>query len=86
MASIHSFLFLFPMLCFLGCFPLLSMCVFGCISVCTSPAACLEGIQQLSEALAYKITFHDLSHVLWESLYVGEPSSSRIEPLLWELE
>ena len=62
------------------------MCVFGCISVCTSPAACLEGIQQLCEALAYKITFHDLSHVLWESLYVGEPSSSRIEPLLQELE
>ncbi|CBI20849.3 unnamed protein product, partial [Vitis vinifera] len=51
-----------------------------------APAACLEGIQQLSEALAYKIIFHDLSHVLWDGLYVGEPSSSRIEPLLQELE
>ena len=75
MGTIGSFLFLFPMLYFLGCFSLFSMCVFGCILVCTSPAACIEGIQQLSKALAYKITFHDLSHVLWEGLYVGEPSS-----------
>ncbi|KAK9273986.1 hypothetical protein L1049_018800 [Liquidambar formosana] len=51
-----------------------------------SPAACVEGIQQLCEAMAYKIIFHDLSHVLWDGLYVGEPSSSRIEPLLQELE
>ncbi|XP_042488455.1 protein unc-13 homolog [Macadamia integrifolia] len=49
-------------------------------------AACREGIQQLSEATAYKIIFHDLSHVLWDGLYVGEPASSRIEPLLTELE
>lgn len=51
-----------------------------------TPAACVEGVQQLSEAVAYKIVFHDLSHVLWDGLYVGEPSSSRIEPLLQELE
>ncbi|KAJ7958818.1 Retinol dehydrogenase 13 [Quillaja saponaria] len=51
-----------------------------------SPAACIEGIQQLCEAVAYKIVFHDLSHVLWDGLYVGEPSSSRIEPFLQELE
>lgn len=51
-----------------------------------SAAACLEGIQQLSEAAAYKIIFHDLSHVLWDGLYVGEVSSSRIEPFLQELE
>ncbi|GMP94917.1 hypothetical protein CsSME_00044178 [Camellia sinensis var. sinensis] len=51
-----------------------------------APAACLEGVQQLSEAVGYKIIFHNLSHVLWDGLYVGEPSSSRIEPFLQELE
>lgn len=51
-----------------------------------SPAACIEGIQQLSEALGYRIVFHDLSPVLWDGLYIGEPSSSRIEPFLQELE
>ncbi|XP_022754985.1 uncharacterized protein LOC111303174 [Durio zibethinus] len=51
-----------------------------------SVAACVEGIQQLCEATAYKVIFHDLSHVLWDGLYVGEVSSSRIEPFLQELE
>ncbi|XP_062099234.1 protein unc-13 homolog isoform X2 [Humulus lupulus] len=51
-----------------------------------SPAACVEGIQQLCESVAYKIVFYDLSHVLWDGLYVGEASSSRIEPFLRELE
>nr|KJB82891.1 hypothetical protein B456_013G219200 [Gossypium raimondii] len=51
-----------------------------------TPAACVEGVQQLSEAVAYKIVFHDLSHVLWDGLYVWEPSSSRIDSLLRELE
>ncbi|CAI9784904.1 unnamed protein product [Fraxinus pennsylvanica] len=51
-----------------------------------TPAACVEAIQQLCEAVAYKIVFHDLSHALWDSLYVGEPSSSRIEPFLQDLE
>lgn len=51
-----------------------------------SPPACSEGIQQLCEAVAYKIVFHDLSHVLWDGLYLGEVSSSRIEPFLQELE
>ncbi|KAF2303975.1 hypothetical protein GH714_025805 [Hevea brasiliensis] len=51
-----------------------------------SAAACVEGIQQLCEATAYKVVFHDLSHVLWDGLYVGEVSSSRIEPFLQELE
>jgi hypothetical protein len=51
-----------------------------------TPAACIEGVQQLSEAVAYKIIFHDLSHVLWDGLYVGELSSSRIEPFTQELE
>ncbi|KAL3535701.1 hypothetical protein ACH5RR_004162 [Cinchona calisaya] len=51
-----------------------------------SAAACVEGIQQLSEATAYRIIFHDLNHVLWNYLYVGEVSSSRIEPFLQELE
>ncbi|KAL5729076.1 hypothetical protein ACHQM5_002078 [Ranunculus cassubicifolius] len=51
-----------------------------------SPGACLEGFQQLCESMAYKIVFQDLSHVLYEGLYVGDPSSSRIEPVLKELE
>lgn len=49
-------------------------------------AACQEGIQQLCESTAYKVIFHDLSHVLWDGLYYGEIASSRIEPLLRELE
>lgn len=51
-----------------------------------TPPACIEAVQQLSEGLAYKIVFHDASHVLWDSLYVGDLSSSRIEPFLQELE
>ncbi|XP_015571803.2 protein unc-13 homolog [Ricinus communis] len=51
-----------------------------------SSAACVEGIQQLCEATAYKVVFHELSHVLWDGLYAGEVSSSRIDPFLQELE
>jgi len=51
-----------------------------------TPAACIEGVQALSEAVAYKLVFHDLSHVFWDGLYVGEPSSSRIEPFIQEVE
>ncbi|XP_073129435.1 protein unc-13 homolog isoform X2 [Henckelia pumila] len=51
-----------------------------------TPAACIEAVQQLSEGAAYKIVFHDLGHALWDSLYVGDPASSRIEPFLQELE
>lgn len=51
-----------------------------------SAASSVAAIQQLSEAIAYKVIFHDLSHVLWDGLYVGEVSSSRIEPFLQELE
>ncbi|KAM1046947.1 hypothetical protein TB2_025905 [Malus domestica] len=51
-----------------------------------SASACAEGIQQLCEATAYKVVFHDLSHVLWDSLYILGVSSSRIEPFLQELE
>ncbi|CAK9159942.1 unnamed protein product [Ilex paraguariensis] len=51
-----------------------------------SSGACVEGIQQLCQTTAYKVIFHDLSHVLWDGLYVGEVSSSRIEPFLQELE
>ena len=51
-----------------------------------SESACKEGILQLSEATAFKVIFHDLSHVLWDGLYIGEVSSSRIEPFLQELE
>ncbi|KAL1552404.1 protein unc-13 [Salvia divinorum] len=51
-----------------------------------TPPTCIEAVQQLSEGLAYKVVFHDLSHVLWDSLYVGDVSSSRIEPFLHELE
>ncbi|XP_072977774.1 protein unc-13 homolog [Typha angustifolia] len=51
-----------------------------------SLAACQEGIQQLCETTAYKVIFHDLSHALWDSLYVGETASSRIESFLRELD
>lgn len=51
-----------------------------------TPGACLEGIQQLCESAAYKIVFHDLSHCLWDGLYVGEPASSTIEQFIQELE
>ncbi|XP_059277564.1 protein unc-13 homolog [Lycium ferocissimum] len=37
-----------------------------------TPAACVEGIQQVSEAVGYRIIFHDLSPVLWDGLYIGE--------------
>ncbi|KAH6798599.1 elongation factor Ts [Perilla frutescens var. frutescens] len=49
-------------------------------------ASSMEGIRELSEAIAYKIVFHDLSYVLGDYLYLGEVSSSRIEPFLQELE
>ncbi|MED6184735.1 hypothetical protein PIB30_050408 [Stylosanthes scabra] len=51
-----------------------------------SAAAAVEGIHQICEFMAYKVVFHDLGHVLWDSLYVGEVSYSRIEPFLHELE
>ncbi|XP_051152470.1 protein unc-13 homolog [Andrographis paniculata] len=51
-----------------------------------SAPSCLEGIRLLSEATAYKIVFHDLRHVLLDYLYLGDVSSSRIEPFLQELE
>lgn len=51
-----------------------------------SATACVEGIHQLCETTAYKVIFHDLRHVLWDGLYVGEASSSRIEPFLQELD
>ncbi|XP_065024068.1 protein unc-13 homolog [Musa acuminata AAA Group] len=51
-----------------------------------SLAACQEGIPQLCETTAYRMIFHDLDHVLWNSLYVGEAASSRIDPFLKELD
>lgn len=51
-----------------------------------SIAACQEGIQQLCEATAYKLVFHDLRHALWDSLYIGDAASSRIEPFRKELD
>lgn len=51
-----------------------------------SSASCGEGIQQLCETIAYKVVFHDLSHFLWDGLYVGPVPSSRIEPFLQDLE
>ena len=50
------------------------------------PAACVEVIQPICEAVAYRIVFHDLGHDLWDGLYAVEPASSRIEPFLQELE
>lgn len=51
-----------------------------------SSASCLEGVQELCELTAYKVVFQDLSHVLWDGLYVGEVPSARIEPFLQELD
>ncbi|KAJ0644252.1 putative protein unc-13, mammalian uncoordinated 13, domain 2 [Helianthus annuus] len=51
-----------------------------------SLASCVEAIQQVCEAAAYKIIFEELKHVFWDNLYVGDTSSSRIEPFLQELE
>ncbi|CAL5210191.1 unnamed protein product [Lathyrus oleraceus] len=51
-----------------------------------SAVAAGEGIRQLCECIAYKAIFKDLCHVLWDSLYVEEVSSARIEPFLNELE
>ncbi|XP_068636410.1 protein unc-13 homolog isoform X1 [Aristolochia californica] len=51
-----------------------------------SLAACQEGIQQLCEAISYKLIFHDLRHVLWDGLYVGDVASTRIEPFRQELD
>ncbi|OIW20741.1 hypothetical protein TanjilG_21804 [Lupinus angustifolius] len=51
-----------------------------------SPAAAAENIHQLCECIAYKLIFHDLSHALWDGLYVGEVSSTRIDHFLQELE
>ncbi|KAJ0090433.1 hypothetical protein Patl1_13314 [Pistacia atlantica] len=42
-----------------------------------SASACVEGIQQLCEAAAYKVIFHDLSHVLWDGLYVHDRVRTR---------
>ncbi|THU51068.1 hypothetical protein C4D60_Mb06t27130 [Musa balbisiana] len=47
-------------------------------------AACHEGILQLCETTAYKVIFHDLSHVLWDALYIGGTASSRIDPFIKE--
>ncbi|XP_039055023.1 protein unc-13 homolog [Hibiscus syriacus] len=51
-----------------------------------SADACEEGIQQLCEATANKVIFRDLTHLFWDGLYVGEVSSSRIDPFLQELD
>ncbi|CAO2822895.1 unnamed protein product [Amaranthus hypochondriacus] len=51
-----------------------------------SVSASFEAIHQLCESTGYKIIFHELNHVLWNALYVGDASSSRIEPFLQELE
>ncbi|CAL9152086.1 unnamed protein product [Musa hybrid cultivar] len=51
-----------------------------------SLAACQEGILQVCETIAYKVVFHDLSHILWDALFVGETAASRIHPFLKELD
>ncbi|GJY24759.1 retrotransposon protein, putative, ty1-copia subclass [Tanacetum coccineum] len=55
------------------------------ISFKLSLAACQDGTQEICEVIAYKVVFHKLNHVLWDSLYVDEVSSSRIEPFQQEL-
>ncbi|XP_038991503.1 protein unc-13 homolog [Hibiscus syriacus] len=51
-----------------------------------SAAACEEGIQHLCEATANNVVYRDLSHLFWDGLYIGDVSSSRIEPFLQELD
>ncbi|KAM7259828.1 hypothetical protein ACFE04_015569 [Oxalis oulophora] len=51
-----------------------------------TPTACVDSVQQISESLAYKLIFHDLNSVLLDGLYIGLPSSSRIEPVLQAIE
>ncbi|KAL5976807.1 hypothetical protein ACLOJK_021141 [Asimina triloba] len=51
-----------------------------------SLAACQEGIENLCETIAYKVVFYDLSHVLWDRLYVGDVASSRIDSFRRELD
>lgn len=51
-----------------------------------SLSACQEGVQSLCETTAYKIVFHDMSHVLWENLYLGDTASNRIDPFIKELD
>nr|GEW33631.1 pyrophosphate--fructose 6-phosphate 1-phosphotransferase subunit alpha [Tanacetum cinerariifolium] len=57
-----------------------------CLQYYTSKAKSGCGIQKLCESTPYKIVFHDLSHSLWDGLYVGELSSSAIESFLQNLE
>ncbi|VAI17562.1 unnamed protein product [Triticum turgidum subsp. durum] len=49
-------------------------------------AACQEGIQHLCETTAYKVTFFDLGHILWDTLYIADIASSRVDLLLRELD
>ncbi|URE29061.1 hypothetical protein MUK42_35870 [Musa troglodytarum] len=49
-------------------------------------AACHEGILLLCETTAYKVIFHDSSHVLWDALYIGDTASCRIDPFIKELD
>ncbi|KAI3781783.1 hypothetical protein L2E82_11807 [Cichorium intybus] len=51
-----------------------------------SLSACVEAIQQVCEATAYKLIFYELNHAFFDGLYTTEVSSSRIEPFLQELE
>ncbi|KAJ4749173.1 Gls protein (DUF810) [Rhynchospora pubera] len=51
-----------------------------------SLSSCQEGIQTLCETTAYKVVFHDMSHVLWESLYLGDTASNRIDSFIKELD
>ncbi|KAJ1704755.1 hypothetical protein LUZ63_004534 [Rhynchospora breviuscula] len=51
-----------------------------------SLSSCQEAIQTLCETTAYKVVFHDMSHVLWESLYLGDTASNRIDSFIKELD
>jgi len=51
-----------------------------------SKSACQEGIQQLCEATGYRLIFHDLFHVLFDNVYVGEVATTRIDTFLSKLD
>ncbi|THU46482.1 hypothetical protein C4D60_Mb09t05420 [Musa balbisiana] len=47
---------------------------------------CIRIILRLCETPAYKVIFHDLNHVLWDALYIGDTASCGIDPFIKELD
>lgn len=56
------------------------------ISFKLTRAACHERILRLCETTAFKVIFHDLNHVLWDALYIGDTAFCGIDPFRKELD